>query len=207
MQVVLRSKSQRPLSLDIVFSPTKVLRRVLSPLGTVEVGDIAAQDDVVRNPTVMDLVARGLVSVEVTSESTDLPAHILPTAHLNVGNLGVPALGVVGTPTPAAMAYFGQYGVSESCFLSEVEVHLIVDGGAGGSITFEFYRQRAGEMTLLTTVTHLFGGGSFQETVAEFAEDDPLAHLVGGDYLFTQCVGVVNLGAADGLTLDFHFRH
>lgn len=142
-----------------------------------------------------------------TTNTWDLmDASFAHTFHFETQNVGGFSLGVVGTPTPAALANFGQIGVRTLSRIAVIHLHLIEDG-TGGTGTFEIYRRRSGVFTQLGTLTYTAPTADFVQVGLVPATDD-LKTVMPNDYLFCQATAVTlfSVGNANGLTVDFHFE-
>lgn len=125
------------------------------------------------------------------------------TQHLNVGNIGAPAVGVATVPTPAALSFFGQMNVSRPKRIRVCHMHLIEDA-TGGDLTIELYRRRSGVFTLLGTISYTAPTSDF--ITAALVPVGDLANVANEDYIYAQALVVTAVGnGADGLTVDVHF--
>lgn len=155
--------------------------------------------------TTVDAAADYLVMVDATDGETKkvLVDHVQSAcvAHINVGNLGAPALAPTpGTPDPAALAYFGQAGIAKDTTIQVIHMHTI-EAGTGVNLVLEIYRRRSAVMTLIATLT-LSGTVPEYNTLGAVPAGD-LASVEAGDYLFAQATAAT-FGGVDGLTIDIH---
>jgi hypothetical protein len=128
--------------------------------------------------------------------------NISETVHFNIGNIGTPAAAAPGTPTAAALAFFGQINIHKFGWIQFVHLHLIEDGTAG-ALNLEVYRRRAGAMTRIAQLGYIAPSADFVTITSVPSAAD--AKLEPGDYLFCQAVTPFTLANGNGLTVDVHF--
>jgi hypothetical protein len=120
------------------------------------------------------------------------------TIHFNIRGPFPPTLAPVpGTPSAAAMAFWGTLNIATTRTIAFMHLHQM-DDGAGNAVV-EVYRLRAGVFTLLGNITLVQGTGDF--AFATVVSADPL--LLAGDYLYAQAITAPVGGA--GFTIDVHF--
>jgi len=119
-----------------------------------------------------------------------------------ITSVNIPSIAPVpGVPDVDSLAPFGQLNIERRAVVSYIELRQIVDGSAGIT-SVEIYRLRSGNMTLIASLSILFGGGDF--AVNRFTPLGDLSILDGGDYIFCQSTAIQT--DANGITVNVNFQ-